>query len=278
MIYTNFSSIEAEVKAKFPPILYKYKSWVDDNNKNVLKDCSIWFSAPSQLNDKFDVRIGVRFDAEEVNHPTFFEKVKTMIRHNNPHLAPESREIEVISENHLDRIKADPIKWFEAVYDDLRDNGTFEIFGVFSLTTDPLNARMWAHYADQYKGFCVGYDTIELLRRLNMSFGPVDYRTELYLHSLIEDKWDDMQRYYIKEKGWEYEQEWRVLNLDFTPNRQRLVKLDRSVIKEVYLGSDIPIDSEREIMGILKAKYNSQVHLYKLRAGVSSLGKVEMQY
>jgi len=161
MIYTNFSHIEAEVKAKFPPILYKYKNWVDDYNKKVLSDSSIWFSAPSQLNDKFDVRIGVRFNKDEVNHPIFFEKVKKMFRDNHPFLAPDSRDIQIMSGNHLDSMKADPIKWFEAVYNDLRNNGTFDVFGVFSLTTDPLNGRMWAHYGDQYKGYCVGYDTIE---------------------------------------------------------------------------------------------------------------------
>jgi hypothetical protein len=273
MIYSNFSYIEHEVKAKFPPILYKYKNWANDNSKNVLKECSIWFSAPSQLNDKFDVRIGVRFDAEEVNHPIFFEKVKAMIRHDNPHLAPNSRDIEIISENHLDRMKENPIKWFEAVYNDLRNNGTFDVFGVFSLTTDPLNGRMWAHYANTYKGYCIGFDTIELLRKLNMSFGPVEYRTEPYLHSFIEEKWDDLLRYYIKDKGWEYEQEWRVLNIEIPSISQRLIKLDVSIIKEVYLGSDIPIVSEREII-----KYNSQVRLYKVKPGVSTLEKVEMQY
>jgi hypothetical protein len=30
--------------------------------------------------------------------------------------------------------------------------------GVLSLTTNPTNGVMWAHYADQSKGVCVGID------------------------------------------------------------------------------------------------------------------------
>jgi len=44
---------------------------------------------------------------------------------------------------------------------------------ICSLTTDCLDATMWAHYADNYKGICIEYDSLNLLNKTAGKLGPI---------------------------------------------------------------------------------------------------------
>ena len=76
--------------------------------------------------------------------------------------------------------------YFIDIYD---QNFKFNIFdsilnetGIFSMTLDPLNPLMWAHYSEAFTGFCLGLNKNKILgylnRKKNMGVLEVKYLKE----------------------------------------------------------------------------------------------------
>ncbi|MFA0570172.1 DUF2971 domain-containing protein [Vibrio gallaecicus] len=96
---------------------------------------------------------------------------------------------------------------------DIRDK-TFETvdqkWGIFSLSSDPQNVLMWAHYANNHRGFCLEFDTsndyfgrawkVNYVNRIN-SIDILDFTEEDAFNSLV-----------TKTKEWSYESEFRVIS------------------------------------------------------------------
>lgn len=92
-----------------------------------------------------------------------------------------------------------------------------ETLGVLSLTEKHNNILMWAHYANNYKGFVIEFDerheffsqqrfpeeTFAGLKKVEYS----DVRPSHQFMSEITPK----EMFLIKSKEWEYEQEWRMI-------------------------------------------------------------------
>jgi hypothetical protein len=88
--------------------------------------------------------------------------------------------------------------------------------GILSLSEAPDNVLLWAHYADQHRGFVVGFD--ETNEFFNRSRGPQDeffhLRQVAYRppHTFVDlSSMDDPQILVTKSPDWTYEHEWRML-------------------------------------------------------------------
>src|SRR5690349_8711555 len=103
--------LEEEFRKSAPSILYKYRSWSDETNKNSLTKSQIWFSSPKQLNDLYDIRLAYFFDPEEVYKPEFFSKLRREFP-NMTRTIPGTKDFETALENQYDLIKTNPQKWF----------------------------------------------------------------------------------------------------------------------------------------------------------------------
>jgi len=71
--YWNFGEVEQEIIDNAPPIVYKYRTWKDENHKNVLVKNHVWFSHPFDLNDPLDVRPDFAYNLEEIESDAFFQ-------------------------------------------------------------------------------------------------------------------------------------------------------------------------------------------------------------
>jgi len=100
---------------------------------------------------------------------------------------------------------------FEANFDTVV-NDAISPMGVFCVTEDALNEQMWAHYADQGKGFVVGFNA-------QHSFfihrdGPVErklLKKVIYTNEHTQNFWrNPYYLFLIKSPGWAYEKEWRM--------------------------------------------------------------------
>lgn len=94
-----------------------------------------------------------------------------------------------------------------------------ERLGLICLSRSYKNPVQWAHYAEQHKGVCLGFDVQTSL------CSPVEYVLErLSLHTFVEQGEMDMQRLLMalwrtKFSHWSYEEEVRVmLMLDNFPS------------------------------------------------------------
>lgn len=118
-------------------ILYKYRSY-DDNSLKLIKDRELWFSVVSDFNDIFE---------------------GTTIWHVN---GTRSEFREYLAKNRLSK---------EAIESILNKFPRYNIFFcdsieyqikeqvIYSLSETRENILMWSHYANNHKGFCLGFES-----------------------------------------------------------------------------------------------------------------------
>lgn len=176
----SFESKEIEylnhqVYGEIPKKLYKYRDWNNSNHRKILSVKQIHFSSPKELNDPFDCLIHTDYtilrdnqEHERVHWNNHFNQAFP----NDSETERANRISEIINNKifHNDeRMETQRNLEFEAL------NQTFGILST-SLTSD--NILMWSHYADNHKGFCVGFDSVKLFDTIKGKGmgGLVDYQ------------------------------------------------------------------------------------------------------
>src|SRR5689334_1319806 len=103
IVFERFEEVEESIRKDAPPIVYKYRDdWNNPFHKSLLTERKAWFSAPRELNDPDDIRIPLKFDVSEIEHPKFFEKMVKHFKQSNSGLLVTDSEIISICENRLD--------------------------------------------------------------------------------------------------------------------------------------------------------------------------------
>ena len=185
------------IKKQTPKKIYKYYKLTEDKNKNIkvlnaVKEQSIWSSVCVGFNDPFECEYA------------FLNKDILSVK-------TESGRVKV---------------------EELWDIATKEIkerLTTICFTQNPNDMSMWAHYANEHKGFCVEYEVIN-----NVNLFPVTYvekrmEAQLLLLELVDlivydinnkDRWANLLCYMrflstFKDKSWEHENEIRAVFLNF---------------------------------------------------------------
>lgn len=130
------------------------------------------------------------------------------------------------------------------------------------------NQLMWSHYANSYKGICVEYDFNEMNDFIGFVY-PITYSLNRPVVSLsdfgiegIDIKSNEMiygdtnmskimEFFCTKNKCWEYEKEWRILNIG-EANSPRFIKTP--FIKSVTFGLDVDPLCKRLLIDVCKDK------------------------
>lgn len=190
---------------------YKYLPF-NEGSLKIITDGTIKFTAPSELNDPFDCAPDTDTSNIEdyINtHPDLLKKVGDSLN-----LSPE----QIIEEK-----PAMIRRLVTAAESGAFGQQTSDRVGICSLTRDPLNLLMWAHYAQHHTGFVVEFDipvkvcdedkprTDRILQWLIPQ--EVEYKASKPVVNFFDDK-DTMitKQFLIKGKDWEYEQEERVID------------------------------------------------------------------
>ena len=205
---------------------YKYLPF-NEGSLKIITDGTIKFTAPSELNDPFDCAPDTDTSNIEdyINaRPDLLKKVGDSLN-----LSPE----QIIGE------KPEMIRRLVTAAESRAfGQQASDRVGICSLTRDPLNLLMWAHYAQYHTGFVVEFDipvkvtdeekprTDRLLQWLIPQ--EVAYKASKPVVNFFDDK-DTMitKQFLIKGKDWEYEQEERVI--DYVRG-QGIHKYDRATI------------------------------------------------
>lgn len=193
---------------------YKYLPF-DEGSLRIITDGTIKFTSPSKLNDPFDCAPDVKTHniAEYLNaRPDLLERLERA--GNILKLSPAQRSEE----------KQTMIRRVETA----AEQGAFgqqaaEKVGICSLTRDPLNLLMWAHYAQHHTGFVVEFDipvtvtdideppTEQLLEWLIPQ--EVEYQRSKPVVNFFDDRdAKTKKQFLVKGEDWEYEQEERVID------------------------------------------------------------------
>jgi hypothetical protein len=135
-----------------------------------------------------------------------------------------------------------------------------KILGIISMSATWNSLLMWSHYAKYHTGYCVGFNEYKLMNSgLFESGGMVMYtkdNSHPHIHPMMDQNQTFFKRTFTKSAEWEYEQEYRLLNL-FIPSEQskkneRLVKIESSFIDEVIIGIKMPDTDANEIIDICR--------------------------
>jgi hypothetical protein len=127
-------------------------------------------------------------------------------------------------------------------------------FGVVSLSEDPLQLLMWAHYGEEHRGAAVEIELTHpaLLPRSDGRDQYSDIRKVDYTQAKISGlPWPDtiVKVLSTKSTDWSYEREWRLVRtLNLTRKAEdgvHVVDFDMSAIRTVYLGAHFLTNGRR---------------------------------
>lgn len=138
--------------------------------------------------------------------------------------------------------------------------------GVFSLSKDPVDELMWAHYANSHCGIVIEYD-IDLLTRfsskLHLHRFDVNYSSqppELGLEKLNKNSRDAVKAMLgYKSPRWSYEKEFRIL----LENTNGQIPHDYRAVKSITFGINVPDEVRNDIFNHTKDKVKFYYEIIK---------------
>ncbi|PKP01669.1 MAG: hypothetical protein CVU11_14565 [Bacteroidetes bacterium HGW-Bacteroidetes-6] len=230
-----------------PDVLFKYRSFKNENNLRTLFNFELFLSSTSLFNDPYEGAIPFIYDEADLTPDNIFLKLQEMARKKYPtwpenkihkHCFDAQQRDLFHDENHIKRVCED-------TNDFIRKN-----FGVLSLTSDPFNYLMWSHYANGHNGFCIGFDKHLLHKTVGGGLGHVIYDTNIPRHKLF----GDISEFYLKllmtkSNVWEYENEYRLTKMHAA---NKVVKYPKEMIQKIYLGFKSSFNNRLQIIDFIK--------------------------
>jgi hypothetical protein len=263
-IFTKFEEIEQELGEQAPPIVYKYRTWKDENHKSLLVNQQAWLSHPFNLNDPLDVRPEIEFNFAEFEDDRFFAKMTASAIENFKSLPLEERKAK--AQNQWEEIKKNPKIVVENLKQHAANSKNFDGHGVFSTSIDDLNEKVWEEYGDHHAGYSVGFKTVEFCRKIKSGYGYVKYSDKPHKYSFLEKRDDDeMTRLYLKKTKWQYENEFRFITVGVGKTSTRVQTFEVETVAEIILGYNISEDHEKEILDVINKKYPKELPIYKTK-------------
>ncbi len=237
---------------KYPEILYKYRCWNNEYHKRFINEREVYMASPDEFEDKEDCKIPFRFDL--LTQQQIKEYCKSSIKSSEPNLNREQRR----KKKHL------MAKTFKCKKkNEEHQKRYFEIFcqrtGILSLTAENCSDDMWKKYADDYKGFCIGYHSKNLFKAVGGG-GDVIYYEETPIilpalnNSLKEVLESDLKQIFSKNRKWKFEKEDRT-HKSYPKNASktdRRIHVPKEVFHAVILGKNMSKEDKEDIKQAIK--------------------------
>lgn len=249
----------------------KFYKYCPINNYTLynLSTNSLHHAEPKELNDPFDSSISVKFDAfSRDDILRFTENRKGKFETLRWALEKGTTDIQEIKEL-LSYV------FVEEYFSDIR---------ICSFTTEYKNPVMWAHYASNYSGICIGYQSIidneinyilcddgnkakiEKVRYLKIA-GKIKYEPKPNLSTVRE------KLFLRKSIAWKYENEYRII--ENNSMIKSAIYLKDNVIDEIIFGTKSTY-IEINLVKSLAEKHNSNIQYYKIEVQDDKLEKVKL--
>jgi len=245
---------------KYPNIIYKYRNWKDEFQKNVLLKNELYLTSPKYFNDPFDCRISTNYlsldnqEKKEKYAKGFIDRHKNFMIKNNKNL---QKEFQFLLKD-LENISEFQKKYEEEILYPNQD----KFYGILSMSRNWNIQLLWAHYADNHSGVCYGFNE-EKIRNSNLfgKGGLVKYFPVDKFPFIDPNNEDYIEKAFIethsKSIDWTYEEEYRLTKL-FFPNEpsddDRIKSIPNDFFSDITLGIMIPKSHKEEIIEIAKEK------------------------
>jgi len=236
-----------ELLEGIPDILFKYRDYSNKFNRKTLFEFEVFLSSTSMFNDPYEGTIPFTYEPSDLTDTNIFLKLREIAQKTHPEWTEtqiheycyEGQKKELLKdEAHIERENEKNIEEID------------KLFGILSLSRNPLNYLMWSHYANKHKGFCIGFDKFILFELIGGSLGPVVYSETLPKLRLFEDIVEFQSKQLgTKSKDWDYEEEYRVIKIYAA---RKTFNYPKEMIKEIYLGYKMEHIEKMEIIDFVK--------------------------
>ena len=161
--------------------------------------------------------------------------------------------------------------------------------GVLSLSRTKRNILMWSHYANEHKGFCIGFKESNLLSSIDsVEEHDVTYQAELPFEELLRalECYDDLEAQLenqitsksvrdaflkalvaTKFSNWMYEYETRLVS-----SKVGVHRFSPDCISQVTLGFKISNEHKKRLLGTLSNKEWNHVKVYETQKSENKYG------
>ena len=240
--------------------LYKYRP-DNEHTLDILRNNELYYSFVEEINDPFDCKINIAL-------PTNKEQLET---HAKKHHIEET--LARVTIKALEVINFDTEKIMQEY-----GKSNFRTITMCCLSEIRDNILMWSHYANSHRGICLGFETIidqdSLCIRtddetLNNHANPIYHRTlpadKVKYQSKCPEPYNflfsDHNHFseFLKTKSidWQYEQERRI-TMPYRDIKKRLIRYDKSALKEVILGCKASAEFKQQVIKLIKDEYTSK--------------------
>ncbi len=228
----------------------------------MLQNSTIKFSNPHSLNDPYDCSV------ELLDYS--FETYKILKKLNSKISKGEElnffqKHIKLFAENYDGSLDMKVLK-------DLYEQFTF--FRVTSFTDSPLNELMWAHYANNGEGICIGINPFLMMTHfLEKNIGLDGYKMK-YVDELSKKNFFDFycsnydsiiltHQAIYKTRKWEHENEIRFIIVDDSIVFPCFQEIPSYIFTDVYIGINVSKENEKEMMRYAQF-LNPKINLHKI--------------
>lgn len=265
-----------------PKVLYKYAT--AEVGLKILETQTIRFSNPITFNDPYDCCMPIIFkNAKNLDNSFFInlnKKIREIVNLDEETIIKLDNELQNLNDDN-NALSICPDKYLNIILQPLKED-----MRVLSLSKNNNNLLMWGHYAQNHKGTAIGFNTnYKFLRNLiEIKYSKTIPKlrnaliNDLYLISIDALK-ELRMLFHTKSIDWKYEQEYRfeiglnhlyrqfVLNPNYITlypqffeeikNKKDFIHpyFTSECINSVYLGINMDIDNENNIINLIKNKY-----------------------
>ncbi len=264
-IYTDFNQVEKEIREKAPKSIYKYRTWTNDFHKRFLTHREAWFAHPFTLNDPQDIRRPYEIDITGHNSEEMFNKLYYASLMQFPYIGLLERAQEIGFR--WQKIQKNPKDYFRKNIETLYNDYEFYArIGVFSTCNNGLSFEMWEseEYSNTHKGYCMGFNTVELARSIQCLISKVVYSDEEFVVNAFEGFTDRhmMDDALTKYTKWQHEDEFRFI-MHGIQNENRTRIFSEISVDEILIGKDATNETLEEIISATRNTYGNRVQIFK---------------
>ncbi len=267
-------------------ILYKYLS---QERLDVLLNCKIRFTQYGDFNDPFELNPNINKLAEEDEIRKLVKKDFVQLIEdeydNNPVVHPFISKYDFIElaktqemavKNAVLGMERHVVKWLPGILQKTANS----LLGALSLSEIFNHELMWSHYANEHKGYVIGFDTKHPFFNQRKSdedelrhIREIEYRDERPEINLM--KTDASELFFIKSTRWSYESEWRMVlplsdcseKIEEEPYPIYLFKFPPEAIASVIMGIKMNEQHKAKIQSTIET-YHEFLHIELYQANL----------
>lgn len=211
-----------------------------------------------------------------INSGKSLEAIFRIKEDRNDHVDLTKHKFILLLQTVLHECQKDEAVWqkafFRALNEEFSDTNKYLAgsFRVSCFTTSPYSMRMWAHYANNHKGFCIEYTAPpfnDQTKDIYSTLFPAiysDHRTSvldqcvshLSMPRITDEILWDIYKYGLLSKSlvWKEQNEWRLISCDNLLSGDEHYNCRFFPISKVYLGNKMKPDDRKTVIEICNSK------------------------